>query len=93
MYCSVAKHESINEMSQKNLAIVFGPTLMSSIDHTDQASTVNLSSMKLEEEISCIKELLNNFEEIFEVKNKLLIYFIMLYKFKGNNYSSTIVLY
>jgi len=64
---TVAKHESINEMSQKNLAIVFGPTLMSSIDHTDQASTVNLSSMKLEEEISCIKELLNNFEEIFEV--------------------------
>lgn len=54
-------------MSHRNLSIVFGPTLMASVDHNNQ-STVNLSSMKLEEEIACIRELLNNFEEIFEVR-------------------------
>jgi len=63
---TVAKHGSVNEMSHRNLSIVFGPTLMASIDLNNQ-STVNLSSMKLEEEIACIRELLVNFEDIFEV--------------------------
>lgn len=59
-------------MSHRNLSIVFGPTLMASIDLNNQ-STVNLSSMKLEEEIACIRELLVNFEDIFEVRKYCLL--------------------
>nr|CAB3222708.1 arf-GAP with Rho-GAP domain, ANK repeat and PH domain-containing protein 1 [Phallusia mammillata] len=59
---NVASHEGENDMSQHNLAIVFGPTLMEP-QAEDGAQYIGQTSL----EIGCIEDLIKNYGWLFDV--------------------------